>query len=1072
MLIAKVEGRIEQYAAFLERAAYLEREALAFEVYQAAPDETRRVPPEDVAWRPVETPYPWGQAWSCCWFRARFRALDGGRPLFIRALPNADTLAFIDGVPAGAFNLFHKKLRVEADGAEHLLHLEAYSGHPYAGCGPFEGESVVVTIGKTLPAFPNTFEGGALLERQEAVYGLFYDVRALFDLAKKLDDSSLRKARILKGLYDALMEEVSLNAAGAELEAAAARARARIAPLLAAKNGDTCPRVFLAGHAHIDHAWLWHIGESERKIARTYSNMARFAAEYPEFVFIQSQPCQLAIVRREYPAVFDAVKAAFKKGAWEPNGGMWVEADCNIPSGESLVRQFLVGKAFTKEALGYEADTLWLPDVFGYAAALPQILAGCRIKHFVTSKIGWNDTTRFPYDTFIWRGIDGTGIKTHFVSSRFTGYNGHVTADELLTVWADVQHKEVQGGFVRSIGEGDGGGGTLRSDLEMARRYQNLEGMPQTRWMPVSRALAELFAEAENLPEWRGELYLELHRGTYTSQARTKRWNRRIEFALRHVEWLAALADGGSGAGAPGSPRPYPAERLLEAWKQLLTLQFHDIIPGSSITRVYAEAEAVYRATDGVLEEMAARYRQDVRECCGAELVLFNDLSWERRGPVWCAAAALGDARPEALRAADGGVVPVQYAAGLDGEPLALCFPPLPSMGWRAFSAEKAAGAASGGAPFRYEKRGEGGAAVLETPLYRVRFDECARMVSFVVTASGRELVRAGGFFNAFVGAEDVPVFWSAWDLDADWTKSAAYESALVSAECAASGALCCRLRLCWRIGRASRLTQDMVFYAENARVDFDTKVDWQERQRLLKVEFDTALDARSIRCETQYGHHSRGVERNTLHDRARFEICAHKWVALEEAGAGIALLNDSKYGFDVEGGRLRMSLLRAPIAPDAEADRGEQRFVYALLPFTPPFAAAPVVEAAYELNSPAGIAAGAPRDVPAGTAAAAPSYSLCAIAPPSGGGLSPVIVECVKAPEDGGGGLVLRLYESRGGAARARLCFARQPVSCRATDMLEENGEPIPVRDGALELDFRPFEIKTLRVRFEKEKK
>ena len=345
MLIPKVEERVEQYLRFLEQNAYRKIAELEFEMFQTG--ETLRSPPENADWKKIPSPSPWGSEWKCTWFRAVYQVplrdisfkaaaspgLDPAkRPVFLSVTPNADSLAFIDGKPVGAFNIYHKKIRVETDGNEHTLHVEAYAGHPHGGCGPFEGESIVVNIGKTMPAFPNTFEGGCLLERFEAAHSLFYDIRALYETAQILDSNSLRKARILDGLSGALAK-VSFSASGDELDRQAAAASKMLAPLLALQNGPTTPEVHLAGHAHIDHAWLWHTGETERKVARTFINMTRFAKEYPEFIFIQSQPCQLEIVKNEYPEIFAAVKEAYQNGNWEPNGGMWVEADCNIPSG-------------------------------------------------------------------------------------------------------------------------------------------------------------------------------------------------------------------------------------------------------------------------------------------------------------------------------------------------------------------------------------------------------------------------------------------------------------------------------------------------------------------------------------------------------------------------------------------------------------------------------------------------------------------------------------------------------------------------------------------------------------------
>ncbi|GHV25353.1 alpha-mannosidase [Spirochaetia bacterium] len=1045
MLIPKVEQRIEQYLGFLEKSAYRKLRDLEFEVFST--EKTFRKPPEQGDWQKVTTPCPWGKAWHCWWFRATYRAPQGGRPLFLKVTPNADSLAFIDGKPAGAFNVFHGKIRADADGDEHTLHVEAYSGHPHGGCGPFEGSSIVVNTGKALADFPNTFEGGSLVERFEGIFSLFYDVKVLFELAKQLDDNVLRKAQVLKGLYDALTDTVSLTAEGEQLEKKAVKAAQQIAPLLQAKNGDTVPRIDLIGHAHIDHAWLWHIAETERKAARTFSNMLRFIQEYPEFIFIQSQPCQLEIIKSEYPDVFEAVRMAYKNGQWEPNGGMWVEADCNIPSGESLIRQFLVGKAANKEMFGdYEPDTLWLPDVFGYAAALPQILRGCRIKYFVTSKISWNDTTRFPYDTFIWRGIDGTVINAHFITSRTGGYNGRVDPKQLIMDWNEVQHKEVQQELIKSIGEGDGGGGTFRADIEMARRLGNLEGAPKTEWSKITPALERIFAHPETLPEWNGELYLELHRGTYTTQARTKRNNRRLEFSLRNTEFLASWA-------ALEGKSAYPHGELTAAWKKTLTNQFHDIIPGSSINRVYQEAEAESAQILAQLSSITAERQKAL--AAGSGIFLFNDLSWERRGPIRAAASVLG-AGLRALQSASG-VHPVQYYTDPDGIEQALVNVTLPSMGWARFTALSDSNGAASSFSFKGDQ--------LETPFFRIRFDKQGHIISLIDLQNGREHVAFGGLFNAFISAEDLPVFWDAWDIDADYTRHIVPEDTLESTDVTADGPLCIRIRRTYKIGAASRLTQDMVCYADNRRIDFDTKVDWHEKRRLLKVSFDTVMSTTSVRCEVQYGHLFRNTHKNLPQDRAKFEICAHKWIALEEEGIGIGLLNDCKYGHDVSGGRMRLTLLRSPLAPDPEADQGEQRFTYALLPWQGSFSESGVVRSAYELNTDVGCA-NIPETVDPAAGEIPGEYSLCRVDDPA------VIIESVKAPEMDAPGtnskrLVVRLYESFGGHRNCGLHFSRPLASVEETDMLEENGHKADYTGSSIPLGFNPFEIKTLLVRF-----
>jgi len=1052
MLIPKIEKRIEQYLQYLEPRMFRKIVDLEFEMFEA--DKTYRLPPDDGEWKKIQTPAAWGKEWIYFWFRSKFMAPSGDIPLFIRVTPNQDSLVYIDGKPAGAFNRCHAEIRIESDGKEHTLHIESYSGHYCIGWKPYLGLSASDSANKNYGVYSQSFGGGCLQECIPTIYSLFYDMHILFETAKILDGNSLRKAEILKSLSRAI-EGISFNAEGKLLEEQAAAASKIIAPLFELKNGPTVPRIFLIGHAHLDHAFLWPIAETEHKAARTFANMCRFAKEYPEFVFIQSQPCQLEIIKNEYPDIFLSIKEAYKNGNWEPNGGMWVESDCNIPSGESLIRQFLVGKKVNRELLGYEADTLWLPDVFGFNASLPQIMAGCRIKNFATAKMTWNDTTRLPYESFIWRGIDGTGVRAHFMA----GYNGRTDPAGLTGTWNRVQHKEVQSACIMPIGEGDGGGGTFRSDLVMARRLNDLEGVPHAEWKSVSAAFNEIFNNDTEFPEWRGELYAEFHRGTYTTQSRTKRNNRLLEFALRNTEFLCSLASLECGE--------YPHEVLLSCWKTALTNQFHDIIPGSSITRVYAEAEAQSKELLALLSEIGGEAKSQLSSGCNG-ITVFNDLLWERRG----IADLGGDGEPKALLDASGTVYPVQRYLDLDGNKRTVFNPVCPSLGWASYipatlseSAEQKKPGDNNGdtsckSLFSWQNN------ILETPFYTITFNADGRISGLFDKGQNCQLIKKGGVLNAFITAEDTPINFDAWDIEVDWKKHIRQETQLVSLEVSADGPLFFRLRFVYDISAAgngestSRLVQDMVFYADNPRIDFETKVDWHEKWRLLKAEFDTAVETDKVRCEIQYGHLWRNTHSNLMHDRARFEICAHKWISLEEEGSGIALLNDCKYGHDVECGRMRLTLLRSPNAPDPEADRGVHYFTYSLLPFAGHFSEAGVIQSAYELNSPMTAFIGSSK--PETKISSPEKYSFCTIESKA------VIIECVKAPENGAKGeLILRLYESLGGKCRAKLHFTGEIKTAFQTDMLEENGVPLPVQDRNIVLEFRPFEIKTLRVGF-----
>ncbi|MCL2092814.1 MAG: glycosyl hydrolase-related protein [Treponema sp.] len=1096
MLIPKAEPRITQILQFLKNRRYRDLETLVFESFDT--EDTHRSPPHDAPWKAITCPHQYGKPWHCHWFRSSFRApTNSSYPLYLRIIPNSDSLVFLDQKPLGALNPHHKKLKIEADGKEHTLHIEAYGGHYFPGCHPLEENRVMLTLGRSIKDYPNVFEGGTLAERIEPVYGLYYDALTLFETAGTLDKDSLRRVQIIQGLYEALMD-IYFDSAGQTLEEEAAAARTKLLPLMQAVNGSTVPAINLIGHAHIDHAWLWHIGETERKIARTYMNMCALMKEYPEFVFIQSQSAQLELIKNEYPEIFEAVKEAYKKGSWEPNGGMWVEADCNVTGGESLIRQFLVGKQAYRELLGDEQggpvnDVLWLPDVFGYAAALPQILAKCGIKYFITSKINWNDTTRFPYDSFIWRGIDGTGIATHFISSRMGGYNGRVRPEDLWETWKNIQHKELQSAAVKPIGEGDGGGGTARGDLEIARRLANLEGAPKAAWKKVSQSMEEIFSPGKTWPEWKGELYLELHRGTYTTQGAVKRYNRKLEYALRRAEFFSVLA-------LIEMSVPYPHQRLLANWKLLLTNQFHDIIPGSSIKRVYDETKETYKTIEKDLEDLTNRNLYDMKRYVHEQnespshwgLQVYNDLSWDRSDPQFfnvdsfpadfgkgiTALKPIEDETsiliPDEQEGRDW-VFPVQPYVDLQGQEQYILAPKILPLGYTTLIPTEYQRVTK---PFAF--RGDN----LKTPYYEVRFDQAGRIVSLYDVEMDRELCAPGGFLNSFVSAQDVPLKFDAWDIDADWKRFMVEETKLLSTEISASGPVCFAIRRTYQIGQ-STLTQDMRFYAESRRIDFDTLVDWREKHRLLKTIFNTAINTDRIRCEVQYGHIFRNTHQNLPQDRAQFEFCAHKWVSLEDSQGSIALLNDCKYGHHAEGGTVGLTLLRSPLAPDPEADQGLHRFCYALLPYLEAFEESDVIESGYELNVPS---LSRPIPLPMGKMQLHTwDYSFFDL---EGDG---VIVETIKVPEEKKNqddfdledldlddlddmeeelkqGIILRLYECYGAEAKATAIFMTMPpiVGAYEVDMLEENPQPINFSESEITLEFKPFEVKTIWLDFE----
>ena len=1020
MLRMKLEQRVQDYLNLLDAKKY---RTVASPSWEGGEERTTsRTVPEDIAWQPLTFPHKYGREFTSFWFRTSLDIDENlaGKELFLHALPNADTLVFFNHSPAGALNIHHQRIRLPCknQGERLSIHLESYSGHYFPGCHPVEGTSVILALGSVIRQYPNIFSSAEIQEKLPEIYSLYYDVRVLFESAQTMDKNSLRRAKILQGLFDALIP-IHRMVPLSELQMQCRQASENLKYLLQCRNGDTAAQVNLIGHAHIDHAWLWPIAETHKKTARTFANMCLYAEEFPEFIFFQSQPCQLENLRSHYPVIFDKVKAAYGRGQWEPNGGMWVEADCNIPSGESLIRQFLYGRKTTRELLNYSSDTLWLPDVFGYSAALPQILKGCGIDHFVTSKINWNDTTRFPYDKFLWKGIDGTIVNTLYILDCEGGYNGSADPGGITQSWNNIQHKEIQESFIKPIGEGDGGGGTHRSDLEMVRRLENLEGMPKVGWKKVSEALKEAFDGSDELPVWNGELYLEIHRGTYTSQSRTKRFNRKIEAAIQRIEFLGSLA--------VLNGFPYPADEMNRIWKNLLTLQFHDIIPGSSIRKVYEEAEVMYQKDLDRLKILERDMASSL--LTGKGISLCNSLGFERRTLV-SLDAFLIDKIPEGIG--------LQKDCNIDNQIVFRLPVSVPALGAKSISEKDAVQKNRQNPPFILESD------TLSTPWHSIRFQD-GEIVSLIFKDSGFDYAQNGEGLNRFILAEDTPIFWDAWDIDVDYRCKERKGVVLQNRELISIGDYLLRIRFTYALGASSTLTQDMLFYSHSPRIDFETFVDWQERRTLLKVAFPFPIKTEEAVGEIQFGHLKRPTHENRPEDRARFEICAHKWMGLTDGRQSAAVLNDCKYGWDVQESQVRLTLLKAAEAPDEAADRGEQRFTYSLLTLCGALDIPSVQTEAMDLNQPVTIQSGGIKE-----------FSLASVSDKG------IIIDTVK-PAEKGEGTVIRFYESEGAAKTAHLLLSENFTKAIEVNLLEDPQNVLDIREAKISLSFHAFEIKTI---------
>jgi len=808
------------------------------------------------------------------------------------------------------------------------------------------------------------------------------------------------------------------------------------------------PHVTGIGHAHIDVAWLWRLSHTRLKAADTFSTALYHMERYPHFVFIQSQPQLYQFVKEDQPELFNRIKEKVAAGQWEAEGAMWVESDTNIPNGESLVRQFLFGQRFFQREFGYTCKVLWLPDVFGYSPALPQLIKGAEAEYFITSKLSWNDTNRMPADTFWWQGMDGSKVLTYFLTAQnddswhaYT-YNGDMHPGVLARAWKNYAQKEINRETLVAYGWGDGGGGPTRPMIEAAA----LLGKPLSPELPTASTgrvadfmdrVKERVTDNSATPEWNGELYFEYHRGTYTSQARTKRNNRLTERNLHNAEWL-------SSAAAIVSGQPYPQKELNQVWEKVLTNQFHDIIPGSSIGEVYQDAEETYAEIRAVTDEIITQAQETLSQHLNLgpdSLVIFNGLPWERDALVEIEAGA---AQYSGYQIQDLG----------NGRSL-VEFRDVPAYGYQIFpikpqSSQKTSQVNILKATTEY----------LENSYYRLEFNQKGQISRLFDKTAGREVLVAGARGNVFQLFEDKPLDYDAWDIN-DFYKQKSWElDELVSIEPIEQGPLRAGVQLEWLYNGRTRITQKIYLYRNNPRIDFVTQVDWQERQTLLKVAFPVDVHSPKATAEVQFGNIERTTHRNTSWDAAKFETCAHKWFDLSEGGYGVAILNDCKYGYDVLGNVMRQTLLKGAIYPDPQADLGLHEFTYSLLPHSfGGWFGGRVHRAAYELNHPLLVFSG-------GEANQHPKlptrWSLVEVESHH----NSVIVETVKKAEDNDG-LIIRVYECANMRGKFSLKFPYPIARAVEVNLLEHDlaDNMVEIANNTLTSYIRPYQIKTFRV-------
>jgi alpha-mannosidase len=990
--------------------------------------------------------HEWGGAGENMWLQGSYKVAPeiAGTPLYFRVLSGSrESMLFSNGKPIGIYNNLFTEEGVRSN--HHILQLtpdakagevfdlaaECYAGHVCVGTQPRDE--------RTLDHLKNDFfdcvyDGSILMHKDLEVNQFVTELTVLTQMADSKNVDDFLRAKIkhaLKAVFVAV-EQFPEHIKKEEWILGIRNALVIMEPLLKLKNGDSGPSVGFVGHSHMDTCWLWTVGETIRKCARTYSNALNLMRQYPEYRFVQSSSYHLKMMEKHYPVIFEEIKERVIEGRWEPNGGSWIEPDGNIPSGESFIRNFIVGQAYTKEKFDYTSDTFWLPDTFGYNAALPQILRGCGLKYFTTTKLTWNETSVFPYDTFYWKGIDQTEVLAHFNWTHcapdpetLLNYVYGESNDTSFVVRNGVMHKDVSDRRLVSYGLGDGGGGPEYEMIEMAEYCKDLQGCPKGEHMSVSDFMLKLETECPALPVFSGELYVEGHRGTLTTIAAVKRWNRKLEAELHNLEFLDVCR---SIAGEKEAHK----ETFAKLWNDVLINQFHDILPGTSIPE----------ATDWSLEryEKANERAQDLKalllENNGAEgITAHNSLSWTRK-------TFTTDAMPSGqIPSADG--VSSQSYENIAGKRMTyLSGVELPSMG-ASLVALKAGEDSNGASPFKLD------GSKLETPFYTVSFSEDGYMLSLFDKAAKREVCGGRDPLNTFYIGEDAPAMWDNWDIDHDQKLKMKAVAGVKVLKVVSDGELMFRLRSEYNIGQSSQIIQDMVFYADRPQIDFETEVDWKEKHQLLKAGFDVNIQASQMRNEIQFGHVLRPTHENFTQDMVRFEVCNHKWTDISESRYGVALLNDCKYGISVSESDMRLTLIKSGTHPDPRGDEGMHNFTYSLLPHQGGFNTESVTQAAYELNN----------EVVVSDKAAQQGSSLATV------DQSNIIIEAVKRSEDGAS-IVFRLYEAECNRTAVNLAILFDHVSVSETNMLEEEITSLDVADGQVNLEFKPFEIKTIKVK------
>lgn len=939
----------------------------------------------------------WGKLWDCAWLRFRGRVPASARGKSVVLLIDLSGEACIvdhEGCPL---------LGLTTVSSEFDLSL----GRPGKRVVPLSREAQgnervdLWADAACNDLFGKYQDSGTLKEAQvalcdEEMFQLYHDFAVLHELMLQLPVEKARHQRILTALRQAS------NVMAAYTTEEARQARVLLAPELAKTGGSPSLTVSAIGHAHIDLAWLWPLRETIRKGARTFSTVLANMEQYPDYIFGASQPQLYQWMKDYYPPLYKKMQARIAEGRWETQGAMWVEPDTNLASGEALVRQIVYGKRFYREEFGTDPRMLWLPDVFGYSAALPQILKKAGVDYFLTIKISWNTINLFPHHTFFWQGIDGSQVLSHMPPEGT--YNSSAAPRAIAAIETNFADKAVSEHAVLLYGIGDGGGGPGSEHLERLKREKNLDGLAPVQQEHMETFFERIAQESSEYKTWSGELYLEKHQGTYTTQARNKRFNRKMELSLRDLEFIATLASTLTG-------HLYPRQELDAIWKEVLLYQFHDILPGSSITRVYGESLARYQQLLEQTQHLILVAQSALLEpgTDNQTVTIFNSLSWERS--TWLA-------------------IQDQWY-----------YVTLPPMGYTTLDLSTQT---VYDAEIQRLDVASPDTNSLENDILSIQFAADGAIESIFDKEHQRDVLASGAQANKLAVYLDDG---DAWDFSIAYAERAPEYFVLARTAACTDGPQRI-VEQDYTFGQ-STLKQRIVLTAGSRRIDFITSVDWRENHKMLRTSFPVSVRSTEATCDIQFGTVKRPTHSNTSWDMAKYEICAHKWIDLSQWDYGVALLNDCKYGHKVAENILDLNLLRSPSYPDPQADRAEHEFTYALYPHAGNHIVGNVIRAGYELNV-------APR-ISAGSVSKGGGRYIHSEA-------ENIIIEAMKKAE-GSDDMILRLYEATGASTTSVITFDMEIANIWQTNLLEEHPEPIEIKGRSIALTFKPYEIQTIRI-------